>query len=153
MIKFYKLIIIFFFLVACGYQPIFYGKKINFKIGDIKYDKNNKIDSKIYKILNKYNNLENKNNIFDLEITSIKNKIVTSKDGRGDPKNFRLGIEVNLKIIKNDKLIYSKNINKSHDYENSSKKFELKKYENLITENFIDKISEEIIIYILSLED
>jgi outer membrane lipopolysaccharide assembly protein LptE/RlpB len=153
MTKFYKLIIIFFFLIACGYQPIFYGKKINFKIDNIKYDKNNKIDSKIYKTLNKYNNLENKNNIFDLEITSIKNKIITSKDAKGDPKSFRLGIEVNLKIIKNDKLIYSKNINKSHDYENNSKKFELKKYENLITENFIDKISEEVIIYILSLED
>ena len=152
MTKFYKLIIIFFFLIACGYQPIFYGKKINFKIDNIKYDKSNKIDSKIYKILNKYNNLENKNNIFDLEITSTKNKIITSKDAKGDPKSFRLGIEVNLKIIKNDKLIYSKNINKSHDYENNSKKFELKKYENLITENFIDKISEEVIIYILSLE-
>ncbi len=152
MSKFYKLIILFIFVLGCGYQPILSGKKINFGIGDIKYDKNKKIETSIYKILKKNNTFKNKENIFDLEINSSKKKIIISNDERGDPKNFRLEIIVKLKIVKNEDVIYSKSFMKTNNYENNTNKFELKKYENLITESFINKISEEIIVYILSLE-
>ena len=150
--KFYKFFFIYFFIVSCGYQPIFSEKKVNFKIKNLIYDKNNKVDLEINKNLKKYKNLENKNKILDLEISSKINKITTSLDDRGDPKSYRLEIEVKTIVKKNNKLLNEKEFNKSQNYNNNTNKFDLKKYENLIKKNMVDKITEEIISYILSLE-
>lgn len=151
--KFYKFFFIYFFIVSCGYQPIFSEKKVNFKIKNLIYDKNNKVDLEINKNLKKYKNLENKNKILDLEISSKINKITTSLDDRGDPKSYRLEIEVKTIVKKNNKLLDEKEFNKSQNYNNNTNKFDLKKYENLIKKNMVDKITEEIITYILSLEN
>ena len=150
--KFYKFFFIYFFIVSCGYQPIFSEKKANFGIKNLIYDKNNKVDLTINKNLKKYKNLENKNKILDLEISSKINKITTSLDDRGDPKSYRLEIEVKTIVKKNNKLLDEKEFNKSQNYNNNTNKFDLKKYENLIKKNMVDKITEEIITYILSLE-
>ena len=150
--KFYKFFFIYFFIVSCGYQPIFSEKKVNFEIKNLIYDKNNKVDLEINKNLKKYKNLKNKNKILDLEISSKINKITTSLDDRGDPKSYRLEIEVKTIVKKNNKLLNEKEFNKSQNYNNNTNKFDLKKYENLIKKNMVDKITEEIITYILSLE-
>ena len=149
--KFYKYIFIYLFIVSCGYQPIFSGKKVNFGIENLNYDKNNKIDSAINQNLKNYKNLENKDKILDLEISSKINKITTSLDDRGDPKSFRLELEIKTIFKKDNKLLDKKSFSKSHDYNNSTNKFDLKKYENSVKENLIGKITEEIIVYILSL--
>ena len=138
--------------MSCGYQPIFSEKKVNFKIKNLIYDKNNKVDLEINKNLKKYKNLGNKSKILDLEISSKINKITTSLDDRGDPKSYRLEIEVKTIVKKNNKLLDEKEFNKSQNYNNNTNKFDLKKYENLIKKNMVDKITEEIITYILSLE-
>jgi len=151
--KFYKFFFIYFFIVSCGYQPIFSEKKVNFEINNLIYDKNNKVDLEINKNLKKYKNLGNKNKILDLEISSKINKITTSLDDRGDPKSYRLEIEVKTIVKKNNKLLDEKEFNKSQNYNNNTNKFDLKKYENLIKKNMVDKITEEIITYILSLEN
>ena len=149
--KFFKHIFIFFLIVNCGYQPIFSGKKINFGIDNLTYDKNNEIDSAINNNLKNYKSLENKDKILDLEISSKINKVTTSLDDRGDPKSFRLELEIKTTFKKNNKLLNEKSFFKSHDYNNSTNKFDLKKYENSVKENLIGKITEEIIVYILSL--
>ena len=149
--KFFKHIFIFFLIVNCGYQPIFSGKKVNFGIDNLTYDKNNEIDSAINNNLKNYKSLENKDKILDLEIFSKINKVTTSLDDRGDPKSFRLELEIKTIFKKDNKLLNEKSFFKSHDYNNSTNKFDLKKYENSVKENLIGKITEEIIVYILSL--
>ena len=149
--KFFKHIFIYFFIVSCGYQPIFSGKKVNFGIEKLTYNKNNEIDSAINNNLKNYNNLENNDKILDLEISSKINKVTTSLDDRGDPKSFRLELEIKTIFKKDNKLLNEKSFFKSHDYNNSTNKFDLKKYENSVKENLIGKITEEIIVYILSL--
>ena len=149
--KFFKHIFIYFFIVSCGYQPIFSGKKVNFGIEKLTYNKNNEIDSAINNNLKNYKSLENKDKILDLEISSKINKVTTSLDDRGDPKSFRLELEIKTIFKKDNKLLNQKSFFKSHDYNNSTNKFDLKKYENSVKENLIGKITEEIIVYILSL--
>ena len=149
--KFFKHIFIYFFIVSCGYQPIFSGKKVNFGIENLTYNKNNEIDSAINNNLKNYKSLENKDKILDLEISSKINKVTTSLDDRGDPKSFRLELEIKTIFKKDNKLLNEKSFFKSHDYNNSTNKFDLKKYENSVKENLIGKITEEIIVYILSL--
>ena len=58
--KFFKYFFIYFFIVSCGYQPIFSGKKVNFGIEKLTYNKNNEIDSAINNNLKNYKSLENK---------------------------------------------------------------------------------------------
>ena len=149
--KFCKFFFIYFFIIGCGYQPIF-SKKVNFGIENLIYNKNNKIESTINNNLKNYKKLENKDKILDLEISSKINKITTSLDDRGDPKSYRLEIEVKTIVKKNNKLLDEKEFNKSQNYNNNTNKFDLKKYENLIKKNMVDKITEEIITYIISLE-
>ena len=149
--KFYKIIFICFFIISCGYQPIFSGKKVNFGIENLTYNKNNEIDFAINNNLKNYKSLENKDKILDLEISSKINKVTTSLDDRGDPKSFRLELEIKTIFKKDNKLLNEKSFFKSHDYNNSTNKFDLKKYENSVKENLIGKITEEIIVYILSL--
>ena len=149
--KFFKHIFIYFFIVSCGYQPIFSGKKVNFGIEKLTYNKNNEIDSAINNNLKNYKSLENKDKILDLEIFSKINKVTTSLDDRGDPKSFRLELEIKTIFKKDNKLLNEKSFFKSHDYNSSTNKFDLKKYENSVKENLIGKITEEIIVYILSL--
>ena len=149
--KFCKFFFIYLFITAFGYKPIFSEKKVNFGIKNLVYNKENRIESEINKNLKNYKNLENKNKILDLQISSKAKKSTTSLDDRGDPKSFRLEIEVKI-IVKKDNKSYPKEFYKSHDYNNSSNKFDLKKYENSIKKNLIGKITEEIIVYILSLK-
>ena len=146
--KFYKYIFIYFFIVSCGYQPIFSGKKVNFGIENLNYDKNNKIDSAINDNLKNYKNLENKDKILDLEISSKINKITTSLDDRGDPKSFRLELEINTIFKKDNKLLNQKSFFKSHDYNSSTNKFDLKKYENNLIKNMTEKIYSDLILFI-----
>ena len=149
--KFFKYFFIYFFIVSCGYQPIFSGKKVNFGIENLTYNKNNEIDSAINNNLKNYKSLENKDKILDLEISSKINKVTTSLDDRGDAKSFRLELEIKTIFKKDNKLLNKKSFFKSYDYNNSTNKFDLKKYENSVKENLIGKITEEIIVYILSL--
>ncbi len=150
--KFYKFLFVFLLTVGCGFKPIFVNKKVNFGIDNLVYDKKNKVDISINKKLKNYRNLENKEKILDLEISSNIDKVVTSLDDRGDAKSFRLEIEVSTIVKKNNNTKYQKIFNKSQNYNNSTNKFDLKKYENSIKENLINKITEEIIVFILALE-
>jgi len=149
--KYFKYLIIFFFVCACGHQPIFSGKKVNFGIKNIKYDKTNNIEVKIDKILNNYKDLKNKNTIIDLEISSKINKTITSKDKNGDPESYNLELIVETIVKKDNELVASSIFNKSHNYNNNSNKFDLKNFENSTINNFAEKIAEEILIYLLSI--
>ena len=98
--KFYKFFLIYIFIVSCGYKPIFSEKKVNFGIKNLIYNNNSKIESTINNNLKNYKNLEKKEKILDLEISSKTNKITTSLDDRGDPKSFRLELEVKTIVKK-----------------------------------------------------
>ena len=50
--KYLKYLLVFYFISACSYQPIFSGKKVDFGIKNLKFDKNNSTDVKINRILN-----------------------------------------------------------------------------------------------------
>tara|TARA_B100001029_G_C14581274_1_gene194087 strand:- start:7 stop:462 length:456 start_codon:yes stop_codon:yes gene_type:complete len=149
--KYFNYLIIFFFICACSHQPIFSGKKVGFGIKNIKFDKTNNIELRIDKILNNYKDLKNKNIIIDLEISSKVNKEITSKDKNGDPESYKLELIVETIVKKDNQLISSSIFSKSHNYNNASNKFDLKNFENSTINNFVEKIAEEIIVYLLSI--
>ena len=153
MMKIYKLnylILSFFFIVSCGYQPLYSNKATNFYIYKINSFGNEKVNKALINRLEIYKDKNSKKKI-ELEINSKINKTTTSKDTKGNPKTFRIEIISQIKVIEGEKINLDKIFSKSTNYNNSSKKFELKQYEENLKINLVDKISEEIVGYLQTL--
>ena len=145
------IIISFLLLLSCGYKPIFSSSKANFSITEIKLFGKKNIGSKIKKNLNIYKNAENKSIFYSLKINTDQKKNVISKDAKGDPKKFVMQISVDLTILENNKIKNKKNFKESFTYNNSTNKFDLKRYEENIEDNLIKKIITKITLYLYSI--
>jgi hypothetical protein len=149
--KKYYLIIILLLFTQCDYKPIYSKNNQNFGIRIIEFNENrsNKILATRLK-----NYSYNKNNLFlyKLKLLTSENKLVLSKDTKGDP--LLLGLKINLKIevYEENKLIKKKEYNEQFNYQNLSKKFELNSYENEIRLNIYDKMISKILIDLANLK-
>ena len=144
------LILLFFILANCGFEPIYSSKKSNFNIGEIKITNKNKFNSIIKNNLKNISNNESQNK-FDLIINSEKKKIISTKDTKGNPELLTMIISVEVQIIKDNVIKNQKNFTQNFSYSNNSNKFSLAQYEKDIEKNLINKIIENINTYLLSL--
>lgn len=144
MIKFKSLLlIIFFFLItSCDYEPILKQKNYNFSVDVIDTKGNSKINSIIKKNVERINGSEKKYSIY--LNSSIEKKII-SKDTKGDPSIIQLNILVMYEVKDKNKILISDQIKNYSNYNNISDKFELKKYEDILVENSAERLSENII--------
>jgi len=144
------LILLFFILTNCGFEPIYSSKKSNFNIGEIKITNKNKFNSIIKNNLKNISNNESQNK-FDLIINSEKKRIISTKDTKGNPQLLTMIISVEVQIIKDNVIKNQKNFTQNFSYSNNSNKFSLAQYEKDIEKNLINKIIENINTYLLSL--
>ena len=144
------LILLFFILANCGFEPIYSSKKSNFNIGEIKIINKDKFNSIIKNNLKNISNNESQNK-FDLIINSEKKRIISSKDKKGNPQLLTMIISVEVQIIKDNVIKNKKNFSQNFSYSNNSNKFGLAQYEKDIEKNLINKIIENINTYLLSL--
>ena len=144
------LILLFFILANCGFEPIYSSKKSNFNIGEIKITSKNKFNSIIKNNLKNISNNESQNK-FDLIINSEKKRIISSKDAKGNPQLLTMIISVEVQIIKDNVIKNKKSFSQDFSYSNNSNKFSLAQYEKDIEKNLINKIIENINTYLLSL--
>ena len=119
------LLLFFIFVIGCGYKPIYSNSNVNFTINEIEYDRN-KLNKIIYNNLSFYQNKKDKKFTYNIKINSSEKKIITQKNSKGDPSNFRTSILVNVEVYENQNLRMKKDYKEEFDYENTSKKFELK---------------------------
>ena len=142
----------FLILLSCGYEPIYSNKQINstynLSINTINYTGDNKVSqilkNKIKKILNK----EKKSTGLNLNLNSRIEKVVTSKDKKGNPIRFSIEIIINLDVFENGISKGKTNFKEKFEYNNKSNKFDLNQYEKNIKDNLISKISNEIISFL-----
>jgi hypothetical protein len=146
-----SILVVFVLLLSCGYQPIFSSGDSSFSINKIELAEKNNINSKIKNALKVYKKNKNTKVFYDLKISSEKSKNILSKDSKGDPKIFSLNVSIKVSILENNLPKNEKTFNKTESYNNKSNKFELKKNEDQITSNLVNKIIEEIIIYLHSI--
>ena len=142
----------FLILLSCGYEPIYSNKQINnnynLSINTINYIGDNKVNqilkNKIKKILNK----EKKSPGLNLNLNSRVEKIVTSKDKKGNPIRFEIKIIIDLEVLESAILKDKRNFEEKFEYNNKPNKFDLNKYEKNIKDNLVSKLSNEIIKYL-----
>ena len=146
----------FLLLLSCGYEPIYSTKQINsndnFSINTINYIGNNKVNQILKNKLKKNLNKEKKSIELNLTLNSMVEKVVTSKDKKGNPIRFSIKIMINLEVFKSEILKGKKNFEEKFEYNNRSNKFDLKKYEKNIKDNLISELSYKIIKYLNSLK-
>ena len=141
-----KFLIIFFFITACGYQPLYLIKdEIFFEKITLSGDKriNRKIVSTSAIKKSSEGNLNN-----EIILNTNKNIITASRDSKGQPATFKSLIEVKFTIIKDGKISKEKTFRESFDYNNIENKYDLSTYQNDVEDNLIDKIVEDLIIFI-----
>jgi len=145
------LFIILLLFNQCDYKPIYSQNNQNFGIKIIEFNKNrsNKI---LATRLKNYSYKKNNLFLYELKLLTSENKLILSKDTKGDP--LLLGLKINLKIevYEKDKLVAKKEYNEQFNYQNLSKKFELNSYESEIRLNIYDKMISEILIDLTNLK-
>ena len=140
------------FLYGCGFEAIYSVKNTNFRFSEI--ETNDETVSAILK-----NNLSNYYSS-DLEKTDFKIKInleqsrnIKSKNKKGEALVYSIVINGEILIYRNEKLKSTFNVNEFFDYQNTSNKFDLSEYEENIRRNLASKISNELIIKMIGLQN
>ena len=141
---------IFFLIIiisGCSYEPIYSMKEYKFGFKNIIYNGERKINELIERNLTKKST---GNKVFHLEFSTEKNREIISSNAKGDPTIFKLNINLNYIVFKNDKEIVNDEIKKQVTYNNIDDKFELNKYEESIIKKISESLSDEMLISIIS---
>ena len=138
----YIFIFSLFILLSCDYKPILSDKNYKFSVNVNKLNGDEKINTII---INNFYYLKEKEKKYDLDLSTIKEKNIISKDSKGDPSVFELIIKVNYIVKKDGKTLIVNNINRKTTYNNIADKFELESYEKNIISNLARNISDKII--------
>ena len=136
------LISLIFFLTHCGYTPIYLqNTDVNFSIEQVKYTGDREINNFFKTNLNQYKNEKVDNKIY-IEVNSIYEKIILSKDGTGAVTNYQLEAQVIFLIKPLNKVI---KINDKKIMKSMDDQFEEAKYERTIKQGFASSITNKLI--------
>ena len=141
-------ILILFFMASCGYQPLYVNKDSS----DLVFNKielfgDKEINRRIISFISiKEDKSEEKLN--QLVLRSNEDIIETSKDSKGRVATLKTTVEIKLVILDGNQIIKEKTFNENFSYNNKDNKFDLTKYQNEIKNNLVDKIIEQMSIYL-----
>ena len=144
-----KYLFIFFFLLSCGYTPIYQtDQNSKIRLDMINYSGDKKLGRSITKGIERLRKNQS-DNIYDLNFNSSKKESVVSKDKKGNISTYKMLIEVdfNLESKENNK-IFSKKFIKETTYNSMNNKFELSQYKLNLEKNMISQILQDINIFL-----
>jgi len=147
------LIIIFSVLLnSCGFKPIYSSKNSDFQVIEITNNNKNKNSFAIEQIVMSLSNQKAIRKV-KLEFDYKESIDTILKDNKGDPSKKKLSIAVNLKIKNEiDNILATKNFNEEFSYNVQKDKFTMAQYEDNIINNLCNKISNDIIFLLGTLE-
>lgn len=135
-------LILIFLIYGCGYSPIYLDKKnYNFSIENITFKGDSTINNYLRSSLKQYKK-ENMENKFLINTETMYTKKVLSKDKTGKISNYELTAEVIFEIVSHDKKI---SFSDKKIFESMSDKFQERKYESTIKQNFSKTFSDKLI--------
>ncbi len=136
-------LIIFLFLISCGYTPINKLIDKNYSISEFEINGNNQVNTIIRKDFIKYKDT-NFEKQFQIKLSSQIVKATNSKNETGTNSNLSIKIIVDLEILENNSSIKNLNFVELVNYNSLDNKFELKQYEKILIKNLTNKILEKI---------
>ena len=144
-----KILLIFIFLLSqCGYQPIFLNKNLdNLEFYKITHRGDDEINRRVLGSLS-FKEDKLKDTLNNLLINSSFEVIETSKNSKGQVESYKSKIVLSLIISNKKEIITKKDFIKEFSYNVKDNKFELVRYQNEIKDNLIDKIIEDINLFL-----
>ena len=132
----------------CGYKPIYSKKNYNFEIKNIEMLGETKINKLLSNKLKVYKNNPEAENTLNMIINSQSFKTTITKDKKGNPTQFSMSINVDVKIIDDSNNQTETTFSENSTYDNSNNKFDLRKYEDNLVKNMSEKIFSELTLFI-----
>ena len=146
--KFVLTLIVLFSLSSCGYSPIYTNQsEINFNLKINKISGNNVMNNVVRSQIKKYDNTSTKETIF-VDIKTNYSKEILSKNKKGEVTNYLIKMEIEIEKTGSQSQKY--NFEEKTKTSSMSNKFELKKYEDTIINNFINSQLEKFVFKITS---
>ena len=142
MIKFFKFLKLLIIISGCSYVPLHSNKNFDFEIIDINFEGDKTINEIVMNNLKKKTTGDNKYSIY---YKTSKIKETVSSDLKGDPKIFKLKINLYFKLYQDGKNIFENTLIKQTSYNSINDKYELSQYESNILKNLSNNISDEIL--------
>ena len=142
------LILTLIILNNCGYTPIYSKKNYNFEIKNIEMLGETTINKLLSNKLKVYKDNPEAKNSLSLIINSQSFKTTITKDKKGNPTQFSMSINVNVKVIDDSNNQTETTFSENSTYDNSNNKFDLRKYEDNLVKNMSEKIFSEITLFI-----
>lgn len=148
-LKIFSLVVIFF-LSSCGFKPIYSSKGQNFTLGNVNLVGDKKLVKYFETRIKRFKGESDKK--YDLEVKLDVAKNIVSKDKKGDPSIFSIQVSLKMILKQSNKPDTSKTFVQNTNYNNITNKFDLKKHERNLEKQLIDKIIEDFIFYIQSIQ-
>ncbi len=154
MTKNLKIILIFIFLMGCGYSPIYQtNQELNLKLDLINFSGDKKIGREILKSIGALSKNKSEN-VFDVNFEAVKTESIVTKDKKGNASSYKLNLKIilNLKNKNNNKNI-TKSFLKETTYNSMDNKFELNQYKANLEKNMISQILQDMNIFFNTLQN
>ena len=142
------LILTLIVLNNCGYTPIYSKKNYNFEIKNIEMLGETTINKLLSNKLKVYKDNPEAKNSLSLIINSQSFKTTITKDKKGNPTQFSMSINVDVKVIDASNNQIETTVSENSTYDNSDNKFDLRKYEDNLVKNMSEKIFSELTLFI-----
>ena len=146
--KFFTFLFLFIFLNNCGFQPIYVQKKTSkIYLSKVDFYGDKKINRKIMQLTN-LEIKKNNNPSYELKLSSNKNIEIVAKDKAGNVSIYRTTITVIFSLENQNEIYKKRTFTSNFSYNVMENSFELSQYQKNIENNLIDKIAEEILLFI-----
>jgi len=146
------LIILFFFQLSCGYKIANNLNDYKFKVSDYKLQGDKKINNILDRNFKRLNYINDYSKTFELNLTSEVKSSIIAKDTSGNALAYRLKITIELEVFENKNFVNKILFSEETDYNNNDSKFELKQYEDILTQDITDQIITKINNYLSSIK-
>ena len=141
-----KIFVLFLFITACGYQPLYINKNSN-SFSKIEFIGDKRIAREILNFASLKENLGSTNkSVIVLNVSE--NTIATSRDSKGKVTSYKTYITTIVEIKNNEKVIKNKKFEESFSYNNLDNKYDLFNYRKDVQRNLAREIAEDLIIFI-----
>ena len=140
---------IFLFLLSCGYTPVYQIKKdTNIKIDIINFSGDKNIGREIIRGLENFIKTDAKN-IFDLDLNTLKQESIVTKDKKGNATSYKLVLTVDAYFAnKINNKNYEKKFIKETTFNSKNNKFELDQLRINLEKNMTSQILQDINIFL-----
>ena len=148
--KFFKSLILIFFLSGCGYSTIYNDKNYDVKIKVVNSKGNSNMNSKIIKQIKNFSDKDS-NNIINVNIdSSYQNQIISrSSTGSIDDYKIILNVVYTFEVNNNVEIL---NIKQDFKLKNTDESFERQKNESTLINNFITSSVRELFLNITAIK-